>query len=254
MNTLTLDIGNSSTKVDAWADDGILGRKANGQVFPGEIYDLIESLDIRGIIVSSVRKDSIELIEELKYNCHFPVIEFTNEEIRRYYDLSHYYSSVGPDRIAAVLGAKVIYGDYPKMVVDLGTAMTLDVVDDNGIFRGGNISLGLKGRLDALAKAGSLLPEVETANCRIGFGTDTHSAMGAGALNGVIGEILFSASQAKNEYDIKVTVMTGGDALKVYYFLDRHINTFYDPYLVGRGLDYHLRTHYLDAPVGGIQI
>ncbi|MCH5239717.1 MAG: type III pantothenate kinase [Muribaculaceae bacterium] len=254
MNTLSIDIGNSGIKVDSWTDDGLLWRELEGEVSVDDIMEEVESLNIKGIIVSTVRKDSEGFISELKERFNDTLVEFTDEEIRKHYDLTAYHGKIGTDRYAAYLGAKMFVGESPVMVVDIGTAMTIDVGDDKGIFRGGNISLGFRGRLEGLAKSADNLPLVEDSESRTSFGYDTTTAILSGAINGICGEIEYSAKLAKEEFGIKTIIYTGGGKRFVSPCIDKNIYAFTDKYLVGRGLDYHLRTHHLHVRVGYPQL
>lgn len=245
MNTLSFDIGNTGIKVDAWTDQGFLRRESDLDISLPQLLDLIESLKIKAVVASSVRKEEVPVLRQLKENSDVDVIYLNNEEIRKYYDLSKYSGNIGADRFAAYLGARKLYGAKAGMIVDLGTAMTLDVIDSNGTFAGGNISLGLFTRLKALATSTSLLPEIGRLQNVRNFGGDTASAMESGAFNGVIGEIEYSLAKAKEDYGIEYVVFTGGDAEIVYPVVSTDIIKHYDPYLVGRGLDYHLRTRYV---------
>lgn len=254
MNTLSIDIGNSSIKVDGWANNGVLGRWLQGKVSVDEIIKLVVNYSIEGIIVSSVRKDSQEFIYELRDKSQCEVVDFNNQEIRKHYDISRYSGNIGPDRVAAYLGAEVIFPHTPKLVIDAGTAITLDYVDKEGNFCGGNISLGLKPRMKALAASTGRLPEIDETGYFELFGKDTATAIIAGARNGVKGETAFTIREAYDRYGIKVVVTTGGDAGIVYSPENLDILKLEDEYLVGRGLDFHLRTKYLNVPVGKIQI
>ena len=254
MNTVTIDIGNGSAKADFWDNDGFMFRKSGGAFDIDSIVDLGKNIDVGGYIVSTVRRDSEDIIRELEEKSGCLVVRFDFQEIKRHYDISFYKGNLGPDRMAAVLGSNVVYPGIPKMVVDIGTAMTIDVVDASGNFKGGNISLGLMSRMKALAAATSKLPAVEEMKKYEDFGTDTEMAISSGARNGVVGEILYSFEKAKREYGVRLGVLTGGDAEKIYFYLSRELGGLLDPYLVGRGLDYHLRVHHLHVPVGRIQI
>lgn len=250
MNTLTIDIGNSRIKVEAWADDGFLWRYAEKGDSAEEILALAKKMEIEGIIISSVRKENHNFISKLKESFQGALVEFDNEEIRKFYDLKYYTGLIGPDRIAAFLGAKLYISDKAMMIVDAGTAITIDIADENGNFRGGNISLGMWGRLKTLAETTGKLPHIEDLAGAPEFGTDTRTAIEAGVKNAISGEIYYSSMLAKSGFKIKVVVITGGDMEDLYFPVDKDLLKIEDPYLVGRGLDYHLRTHYLKAPVG----
>lgn len=245
MNTLSIDIGNNKIKLDFWDNDGIQFQSVS-DVLPIEyIKERVEGVGIKGIIVSSVRKDYREILESLKENsgCDL-IVDFNRAAIEKYSDKIKYNGKVGVDRIAAYLGAQSQYSG-PKLIIDAGTAITLDVVDKGGNYCGGNISLGYRSRINALAKATSLLPEVKKFKASSFLGNDTESAIVAGAKNGVLGEILYTIKLARKEYGIEKVFITGGDS---DYFLWQVWNEWKqcipDKHLVGRGLNYHLRKFY----------
>lgn len=201
--------------------------------------------------MSSVKKDTERIVDVLKDRSGCLVVDFNNKEINKYYKPTKYKGGLGPDRMAAALGSDVIYPSVPKMVVDIGTAMTIDIVDAKGYFVGGNISLGLGSRMKALAKATSKLPETEGLNWKGNFGEDTVSAIEAGARNGVVGEILYSFEMARKAYYVKIGLVTGGDASEIWKDIKDKLKGINDPYMVGRGLNCHLRKNYLHVPVDG---
>lgn len=250
MNTLTIDIGNSRIKVDSWSDDGLIGREFEGEWNTEGVLKAVESLDIMGIIIGSVRKDNHQFIKDIRENFKGIFVEFNDEEIRQHYTLSQYHGPLGPDRFAAFLGAKMFFGNQATMIVDLGTAITIDIADNKGEFCGGNISLGLEGRLNALTQSTGRLPKVEALFPAPSFGTDTATAIRAGVFNGIRGEIIYSAELAKDIFDIKYIISTGGDADKIKISNIGDIRSFHDKYLVGRGLDYHLREKCMHLPIG----
>ncbi|MCH5225936.1 MAG: type III pantothenate kinase [Muribaculaceae bacterium] len=244
MNTLTLDIGNHRVKADIWDDEGHLFRRVMDEVSVDEIMSVCQRLEVAGIIYSSVRKGDKDLMEELKKAFpKTPVVNFDHEEITNFYEgVFHYSGNLGPDRAAAFLGAEDLSKGCNKLIIDAGTAITFDLVDCDRNFRGGNISLGYYGRLEALAHSTSLLPEVKKFDTDEKFGRDTVSAILSGAKNGVVGEVIYNVSLASDIMDLYMVVVTGADAPIFLEELKMHAREcIYDEYLVGRGLNYHLR-------------
>jgi len=94
----------------------------------------------------------------------------------------------GPDRLVAAWAAAAIHGT-PVIVVDLGTATTVDAVDGDGFFLGGAILPGLKLAADALADGTARLPRVELALPDDAIGRDTTTALQSGLLIGHIGAV-----------------------------------------------------------------
>ena len=95
---------------------------------------------------------------------------------------------VGADRLLGAWGAREIHG-APVIVVDLGTATTVDVVDTDGAFVGGAILPGMELALAALARGTALLPEVDLAPPRSALARDTVESLRSGGVLGHVGAI-----------------------------------------------------------------
>jgi type III pantothenate kinase len=92
-------------------------------------------------------------------------------------------SDVGADRLVNALAAGRLHGT-PAVVVDFGTATTLDCVAADGAYVGGAIAPGLELGLEALAARTAKLPRIELRAPDRAIGRDTVSAMQAGTVFG----------------------------------------------------------------------
>lgn len=90
---------------------------------------------------------------------------------------------VGADRLVNAFAATRLYG-APAVVVDFGTATTLDCVGADGAYVGGAIAPGLELGLEALATRTAKLPRIELRAPERAIGHDTVSAMQAGTVFG----------------------------------------------------------------------
>lgn len=94
--------------------------------------------------------------------------------------------TLGTDRIAAAAGAWTRYHDdapgRPLVVVDAGTAVTLEVVSADGVFLGGTIGAGPDLIRRALARGTAQLPEVDARLPRRAIGRSTKEALQAGLM------------------------------------------------------------------------
>ena len=100
-----------------------------------------------------------------------------------HYDPPH---DVGADRIANSVGAFVKYGG-PCIVVDFGTAITFDVVSEQGDYLGGVIAPGIGIASEALFQRAARLPRVEIREPQKVIGGNTVSSMQAGLFYGAVG-------------------------------------------------------------------
>jgi type III pantothenate kinase len=96
--------------------------------------------------------------------------------------------ATGPDRLLAAWAALRLHGS-PVIVVDLGTATTVDAVDADGFFLGGAILPGLGLSATALAEGTARLPRVELALPPEAIGADTITAIQSGLVIGHIGAV-----------------------------------------------------------------
>lgn len=122
---------------------------------------------------------------------------------------------IGPDRLAVAIGATLLHGP-PVIVVDMGTAVTLDVVTRRG-YEGGIIAPGLEIMTRYLHEQTALLPKLNPEDLAIsaGIGKTTREAMNIGCSVGFAGMIEALLERVIREIEqndpAAVTVMmTGG--------------------------------------------
>jgi len=96
---------------------------------------------------------------------------------------------IGADLIAAAMGAVKLYPNRNTIIVDMGTATTLELVSKNNEFLGGSILPGLKISVDALATGTAKLPSVEIARPAGIYGSTTTEAIQVGLFYGNAGAI-----------------------------------------------------------------
>jgi type III pantothenate kinase len=125
--------------------------------------------------------------------------------------------SVGQDRLLGALAAYVNV-ESSCVVVHLGTALVVDCIDDEGVFRGGAIAPGLRLAAKALHESTAQLPEITLAPPaeNIDFGRNTAEAINLGlhiGLRGAVRELIERYATALNAWPH--VVATGGDAQAV---------------------------------------
>lgn len=124
----------------------------------------------------------------IKYiNCT-PVVINEDVDAGMVYPPDVKYTTHGADRQVAIVAALEKYGT-PLLVLDFGTATTLDAVDKDGIYRGGSIIAGVQISVNALFTKTAKLPQVTLAVPERMLGLDTISQMQAGGMGGYIGAI-----------------------------------------------------------------
>lgn len=230
---LTIDIGNSSTKLGLWKDDDLEDTLTIDNPDAREIA-LFAGPKPAGAIACSVRKLAPDVLADIE-RLVGPVTLLTPSTPVPLKNAYASPDSLGMDRLAAAVGAAGHVPGRNLLVVDLGTAATYDFVDSNATFRGGNIAPGVKMRLDALHAYTSRLPLVEPKqpDASAPFGTTTRAAMVNGAVLGVAAEINYYHSLAGADAAV---VLTGGDAMLVAPLL-KNLPVAVVPHLVSYGLN-----------------
>ncbi len=121
--------------------------------------------------------------------------------------------TVGQDRLLCALGAFSL-ANQACVVVDLGTALTVDFVDGEGVFHGGAIAPGVGMMLAALHERTDALPNVEYRLPEPGepFGRDTPGAMRLGVTAMACGAVRWLAERYAEHYEAYPRIIaTGGD-------------------------------------------
>ena len=117
---------------------------------------------------------------------------------------------VGADRVVNAAAAHRLYGG-PLIVIDFGTATTLDAVSEDGEYLGGAIAPGIGIAAEALFQRASKLPRIELIPPEHAIGRNTVTAMQSGVMFGYVGLIENLVSRIRRELDGQVKVVaTGG--------------------------------------------
>lgn len=231
MTALLLDVGNSRLK---WGvlDDGDIRR--TGHISQDKLRDqglsaLTTKLPRRVDVVwaSNVAGTSFatRLSGVIGAHCNAEV-HFARSE-KRGWGLTNGYRQprrLGVDRWVAMIGA---FAEVQSacLVVDAGTALTLDAINDEGLHLGGQIIPGVETMLESLSLATSDIPRVAVSAKQASgdlkmFGANTAAAVREGAQNAVIGAIARAAQALRsNAYDPTI-VLTGGGASRILGALD----------------------------------
>ena len=123
---------------------------------------------------------------------------------------------VGMDRLVAAVAVNLLRSsDRPAIVIDAGTAITVDLIDVDGAFRGGAILPGMEAAARALSKSTDQLPEVglHFAVEESAIGKSTASAIRSGLLWGAVGAIRELVRRMSSEVGrLPHLFVTGGSA------------------------------------------
>ncbi len=128
-------------------------------------------------------------------------------------NLYRHPEKLGADRMALAAAAVSNFPDRRVLVIDAGTCITYDYIDEQARYHGGAISPGIQSRYRAMHDYTAGLPLLTKKTSPPVTGDDTYSSMHSGVVNGVIFEIegMIEAYHKKAENDC-IVVLTGGDS------------------------------------------
>lgn len=232
---LAIDIGNTHVKAAVFDGEQLVetfkSREAE-DAFVAMIFEAYPA--IGGAILASVRTDSAGFEDAVRKR----VKNYMRFDADTRIPITNLYAtpeSLGADRLAAAVGANAIYPGNNVMIVDFGTAITIDVVTSAGEFLGGNISPGVDTRFRALHDYTSNLPLCENTGRTVLLGSTSEEAICSGVVNGVLYEIEGYIMRLDEEFEDLKIIFTGGDGK---YFAKRLKNTIFATYdLVVHGLN-----------------
>ncbi len=120
--------------------------------------------------------------------------------------------SLGNDRLALAAAATTLFPNSNNLVIDVGTCITIDFIDNNNHFLGGSISPGVKMRYDSLNHYTANLPLLKNENNFNYPGNSTNASIHAGIIGGVSNEINGFIKQINSKNEKVNVILTGGDA------------------------------------------
>ena len=218
---LTVDLGNSRCKLRLWSTGGALARSGDLDVPRGAAGEFAESCAAwlrAGPAAAAgawcaVRSQELErmLVERLGALVAEGRLRAPDPGLELDVDSPH---TVGRDRLFAARGA-FAHGGAGALVVDAGTALTVDALEVRGgraLFRGGAISAGPALLARALAEHAARLPHVEPRPGVAALGRDTRAALEAGVAVGFRGAARELVESLSRECGLEraPVVLTGG--------------------------------------------
>jgi len=240
---LTIDIGNTRSKLAIFNSGNIVDNIVLNEINPKSIKEFTSNHpNIQNIIISSVKEMNRELIHFLKSESN-NVIDLSSRTEIPIKNLYETKETLGKDRLAAVVGANNIFPDTNVLVIDMGTAITFDFIDNKSQYIGGTISPGLDMRFKSLNQHTNKLPLLEKKDSTSLIGKNTDNAIISGVQNGITFETDSYINHFNSTYENLKTILTGGDAiffdkkLKNTIFVNLNIN------LIGLNtiLEYNIR-------------
>ena len=247
---LTIDIGNTNMVFGIYKGEEMLGSfrlSTNSTATSDEVGIMVVSYferfgyraeDLKACIIGSVVPQVMYSVTSaiIKYFGVEPLVVGTDVDTGLKFAPRCYETGrLGADRAINCISATQKYG-APFVILDFGTATTIDAVGPDGVYMGGTIGPGLQVSLDALVSRTAMLPRVELQMPQTVLGRNTEEQIQAGVVAGYVGNMEYLIRQVMEEMDcegIKV-IATGGLSRMIAQQTDR-INIV-DPMLTMDGL------------------
>jgi type III pantothenate kinase len=244
---LTIDAGNTQTVVGLFQDDEMRDHwriATDAERTSDELALMIQQFlgfhgfsfdsDVSGVAISSGVPRVTQALREMTER-YFAVSPLVVEPGVRtgmpiLYDNP---KEVGADRIANAVGAYDLFGG-PTVVVDFGTATTIEAISEKGEYLGGAIFPGIEVSMDALFERAAGLRRVELAAPKHVIGKSTVESIQSGCIYGFAGQVDALVTLFLGEVGPSQVVATGGLADLVL----PHTRTVerFEPWLTLRGL------------------
>lgn len=253
---LALDVGNTNVTIGVYDREELLfvSRMATDSARMEDQY-AIELLDILGLhkvdreaitgaVLSSVVPKLTEYISAaVKRIFGFRPLVVSYESLEGLKISIRHPETTGPDLIAGYVAAKELYG-CPCIVIDMGTATTITVIDKEGALLGGGIVPGVGISLDALTSRAALLSSISLDTPAHVIGRDTVECLQSGMVYGTASMLDGFCDRIEEElgYPCRV-VATGGLAGQVVRCCRRRVELSDTLLLDGLKLIYDREKH-----------
>ncbi len=196
-----LDIGNTFTRIALWNGGGFVDLRR----LPTEKLNSLPVVDyprVAACVYPAAKEHlsgvSVDFISALN---HHSKVDFSPVD----------RTTLGADRVANAVAAAEFY-KLPAAVIDCGTAVTMEVIDEKYRFTGGAIAPGRKLLRKALACGTAQLPEIPLSeNIPENIGRNTFEAIHFGVDSGIIGMVREWLSVLREKYPELTVILTGGD-------------------------------------------
>lgn len=207
---LTIDIGNSRVKTGVFHKDKLL-KSAVFTIFkPADLKAIFkENPEINYSILCSVKKYPSEIKRYLSAHSHFIELTYkTQVPVKVAYKT---LQTLGMDRLAAICGAFATGKGKNILIVNAGTCITYDFLDNKGVYRGGSISPGLDMRYKALHTFTGRLPLITPdIHYKKITGSTTEEAIRSGVQIGISTEVEGIIGEYQSKYKDLTVIITGG--------------------------------------------
>ena len=221
---LAIDIGNTSVKAGVFLNGQLTGPVTRFTDQEWDVADrLVTNLGVKNIIYSTVANVPPTKWMDKWNQAGLLTLALSPELPLPFTSLYETPATLGQDRIAAVAGSLALSTSSApaaapaeqlpaRLIVDAGTCITLDLIDGKSTYHGGNISPGIRMRLQAMHAFTARLPFVEQGDLFNEVGRSTEQALLHGGQLGAVYEVEGLFLRLRKTYPDLELILTGGDA------------------------------------------
>lgn len=247
---LAVDIGNTNITTGIYNDNDLLfviraatDRKKTPDQYAVEFSSMLrihnaENYEFEGAIISSVVPELTNVIKDAIYTITGQTALLIGPGVKTGLNIRiDNPAQLGADLVAGAVGALNKY-KMPCLVLDMGTANKISVLDSKGTYRGCTISAGIGISLNALSSGTSQLPAISLDAPQSAIGTNTIDSMQSGTVLGAAAMIEGLCARLEEDLGEKVqtVVATGGIAGDIVRYC--RMDIIHDPDLILDGLKF----------------
>ena len=218
---LIIDIGNTSIKLAVFNQTNQIASilRADKKDIFEKLQALIQKFKPDYAMISQVGNPIPELNNFL--NTHQITVWLLSTKLKLPFDIAYQSpDTIGADRLGLVAGAVLKQSHRDQLIIDAGTCVTYDFIDQNNIYRGGAISPGLNLRYKSLHNYTADLPLLHSTEKQVDLiGANTVSSIQSGVIRGLAQEIEGFIVKYNLKFKPLTVYLTGGDEK----LLDRYI-------------------------------
>jgi type III pantothenate kinase len=232
---LLVDIGNSRTKyvVEQQGELSPIQSTRNEDINDVWLKNITTSVKV--IIIASVSEAYLMNVFSSCANQQGIAFLEVKSESKRFGVTSSYQQAItlGVDRWLTLLAANIAYRNENILIVDAGTATTIDLLDRNGLHLGGWILPGIDILFNSLLLNTSQVMATQKQQANISFGKSTSEGVNNACWAATLGFIEQSIKQAKGQVSLDKILLTGGNAEKLSVLLSTKHHIVHDLVFIG---------------------
>jgi type III pantothenate kinase len=209
---LAIDVGNTQIKLAVFELNTLIKKEIiSYEDWKNKLKNSLKNFPkIKNIVIASVGK--LEKDDFLGLNLEIEVTFISKESKFPFNNLYSTPNTLGIDRMILATGAVLQFPNTNRLVIDAGTCVTYDFIDQNDNYLGGAISPGIRLRYESLHNYTSKLPLLNKENPNEIIGNSTVQSIHSGVVNGISLEIDGFINANLGENDNFIIILTGGDA------------------------------------------